>query len=194
MAKKGRPRANWQQLKNAGSKVWKQRKVEQLAEEAPKAAIISFVKAFAEEEKTFLELCTPGTVLCSELDGSEFHWPENNYLTICRDYAQNNIDGAAPEKSWTLKLSKRFLSHFTSAKAVIDPVAANNIKLMCAAFPDPTKPMNYLRLLALVEFWAVKKRKNGKYVLKDEELLNFHPSDLKMQDQAILAIRERTDQ
>lgn len=188
MARRGRPRATWEHLRERGARrsVWQRRKLETDAN----PAVTDYLAATALELESFSRRCIPTDTLTRNLDGSTFSWPANQWLTKCRDYAQGRLaDPECPE--YTKEICTRFIQDLaTSADHCwhMDVVGCANVEKMYAAWGSPDTKLNMLRLLAVVE-WLGWKDATGQMRFENERLLDFHEADITVLDQMILALQ-----
>jgi len=66
------------------------------AEEYPLKA---YITAWNLENETFAARCIPGERITRNLDGSVFDWASDHYLTVCRNFAREALNGEKPGMS-----------------------------------------------------------------------------------------------
>lgn len=213
----GRRKLDWEQLKARGCKRgrWMARKREQEgplpvavavapAPVGPDAeTLAAYVAAVKREWETFAARCVPTETLTRQY-GAPFDWPDAGpgykehgaffnwqpcYLTRCRDFAQEVVNDSTKSGTWAHELSARFLEDLATGAArgiYLDVESAKNCERMLETFGDPEEPIPMLRHLAMCEFLCWKKS-DGDFRFPDEELLQFHPSDIRTMDAAFLA-------
>ena len=216
MAKRGRPKVNWQELKARGAKpnVWQRRQREDeppeqiVTVQPPKfkpnpEAVAAYVKSVNRECETFPARCVPTEILTRQY-GAPFDWPEAgpgykahgaffnwspSLLAECRTFARNAVNDSNTGPC-TRELSTRFLADLetTAHGCHLDVEAAKNVQRMIEVFADPEKPIPMLRKLAMLEFLCWKTKANEPR-FANELLLDFNQDDMRMIDQAILAER-----
>jgi hypothetical protein len=193
MAKRGRPRASAQYLKDRGAKpsVWRRRQREELAQLAATNPVKAYLSELERETAMFAARITPGEIVMRDLNGSRWEsFPVSHWLLMIRDYAQKSLADPACG-SWTKELCTRFLADLDPSAThgfLLDPVAVEAVQRMYEIWQTPETNLNYLRLLAVIEFLAWK-RPDGELRFADEELLNLNPLDVEIIDRMILATR-----
>lgn len=187
----GRRRRTWQELKNSGCKPgrWQKRQREELGEIGANEAITAYLREMNRECATFAERLAAGEVIMRDLNGNKFDFfAEDHWFTQVCAFAKNSLaDPACGE--WTHELCTRFLADLDNSAThgyYLDPVAIESAKAMYAIWQTPATDLNYLRLLAVIEFLSWKKP-DGELRFADEELLKLNPLDIAVIDKMIRA-------
>lgn len=187
----GRRKWSWIELKKSGCKPsrWKSRQAEELAVLALSEPISKYLSQLERETATFESRIVPNENIMRDLNGNKFEsFRKEHWLTECRDYAKASL--ANPEcGDWTKEIATRFLADLDpSAKHgfLMDPVAVEAVQTMYAIWQTPQTSLNYLRLLAVVEFLGWKKP-DGDLRFPDEHLLTLNKLDVDVIDKMITA-------
>jgi len=187
----GRRKMSWLELKARGCKPsrWQSRQREEQAQLAKSEPIKAYLSQWHRETATFAARIVPGEIVMRDLNGSKWEsFAPSHWLLMIRDYAKKSLaDPACAE--WTSELCTRFLADLDPSAThgcYLDPVTVEAVEQMYDIWQTPETNLNYLRLLAAIEFLSWKKP-DGELRFADEELLNLNELDIAVIDKMILA-------